>query len=75
MKIFQQNENGYSLLLTFAVIIIFTILGLSLITLTSSGITKNNTREELVQAQDLSDKGIDYAIKDIQAILKKRDYR
>lgn len=71
MKIFQQNENGYSLLLTFAVIIIFTILGLSLITLTSSGITKNNTREELVQAQDLSDKGIDYAIKDIQAILKK----
>lgn len=71
MKIFRQNENGYSLLLTFAVIIIFTILGLSLITLTSSGITKNNTREELVQAQDLSDKGIDYAVKDIQAILKK----
>ncbi|MFJ3387387.1 hypothetical protein [Lysinibacillus sp. NPDC086135] len=71
MKIFRQNENGYSLLITFAVIIIFTILGLSLITLTSSGITKNNTREELVQAQDLSDKGIDYAVKDIQAILKK----
>ncbi|MGE7997407.1 hypothetical protein ACQKOF_01745 [Lysinibacillus sp. NPDC093190] len=71
MKIFRQNENGYSLLVTFAVIIIFTILGLSLITLTSSGITKNNTREELVQAQDLSDKGIDYAVKDIQALLEK----
>lgn len=71
MKILRQNEQGYSLLVTFAVIIIFTVLGLSLITLTSSGITKNNTREEIVQAQDLSDKGIDYAVKDIQALLEK----
>ncbi|MGE7092977.1 DUF7305 domain-containing protein [Lysinibacillus sp. NPDC048646] len=71
MGTFRRNENGYSLLMTFAVIIIFAVLGWSLITLTSSGITKNNTREEIVQAQDLSDKGIDYAVKDIQSFLAK----
>ncbi|WP_409368574.1 hypothetical protein [Lysinibacillus sp. 38-6] len=71
MRTFWKNENGYSLLITFAIIIIFTVLGLSLLTLTTSGITKNNTREEIVQAQDLSDKGIEYAVKDIQAFLAK----
>lgn len=40
MKFLQQNENGYSLLITFAVIIIFTVLGLSLITLTSGVLQK-----------------------------------
>lgn len=71
MKILQQNEKGYSLLMTFAVIVIFTVLGLTLIVLTSSGVAKNNTREEIVQAQDLSDKGIDYAVREIQTFLAK----
>lgn len=65
-----QNEKGYTLILTVAVIVIFTVLGLSLLTLTSSGIKKNEVRQDTVQAQDLSDKGIKYAVNDIQLLLQ-----
>ncbi|WP_146551187.1 hypothetical protein [Rummeliibacillus sp. SL167] len=65
-----QNEKGYTLILTVAVIVIFTVLGLSLLTLTSSGIKKNELRQDTVQAQDLSDKGIKYAVNDIQLYLQ-----
>lgn len=65
-----QNEKGYTLILTVAVIVIFTVLGLSLLTLTSSGIKKNELRQDTVQAQDLSDKGIKYAVNDIQLLLQ-----
>lgn len=70
MKRVLKNDNGYSLLLAIGVVIIFTVLGLSLLTLTSSGIAKNSTREDTIQAQDLSDKGIDYVVKDIQTYLE-----
>lgn len=65
-----ENEKGYTLILTVAVIVIFTVLGLSLLTLTSSGIKKNEIRQDNVQAQDLSDKGIKYAVNDIQLFLQ-----
>lgn len=67
-----QNEKGYTLILTVAVIVIFTVLGLSLLTLTSSGIKKNELRQDTVQAQDLSDKGIKYAVNDIQLYLQNK---
>lgn len=70
MKRVLKNDSGYSLLLAIGVVIIFTVLGLSLLTLTSSGIAKNSTREDTIQAQDLSDKGIDYVVKDIQTYLE-----
>ncbi len=72
MKKYLQNDKGYSLLLAIGVILIFTVLGLSLMTLTSSGVTKNSHREDTILAQDLSDKGIDFAVNDIQNTLEKQ---
>jgi len=59
-------EKGYSLLLSLMVLIIFSILGLSLITLTSSSILKNDIREDRTQAKDISDKGIEFLTLSIQ---------
>ena len=70
-KHITQNENGFSLLLVFAVLVIFTILGLSLITITTNGMAKNQTREDYVQSKDLADKGIEYLSKDIQTELEE----
>ena len=72
MKKYWQNNKGYSLLLAICAILIFSILGLSLLGLTSNGIAKNTNREEIIQAQDLSDKGFDYVVGDIQKTLEKQ---
>lgn len=72
MKKHLQNDKGYSLLLAIGAILIFTVLGLSLITLTTNGIAKNSHREDTILAQDLSDKGIDFAVNDIQNTLEKQ---
>ena len=72
MKKYWQNDKGYSLLLAICAILIFSILGLSLIGLTSNGVAKNTNREEIIQAQDLSDKGFDYVVGDIQKTLEKQ---
>lgn len=70
MKKLIKNEKGYTLILTVGIIVIFTVLGLSLLALTSSGIKKNENRQNTVQAQDLSDKGIKYAVDDLQQYLE-----
>ena len=59
MKVFK-NEKGYTLLFTLAAIIIFTVLGLSLFTLTSSGLSRNEIRQSTSQSHDLAEKGITY---------------
>ncbi|MGM9950424.1 MAG: hypothetical protein ACI33P_09850, partial [Lysinibacillus sp.] len=71
MKKYIQNERGYALLIAIGTILIFTVLGLSLITLTSNGIVKNTHREDTIIAQDLSDKGIAFAVNDIQRTLEQ----
>ena len=63
-------EKGYSLLLSLTVLIIFSILGLSLITLTTNGILKNAIREDRTQAIDITDKGIEFLTQSIQKELE-----
>lgn len=63
-------EKGYSLLLSLTVLIIFSILGLSLITLTTNSIVKNEIREDRTQAMDISDKGIEFLTLSIQKELE-----
>ena len=58
MKILN-SETGYSLLLTLMLVLLFSILGASLMALTINGTKKNETREEVVQSSDLADKGIE----------------
>lgn len=66
MNKYLKNHSGSALLMAVAVLMLFTILGFSLLTLTTNGIKKNETRENIVQSKDLADKGIDFAVNDIQ---------
>lgn len=70
MKTYLQNGKGYALLLTLAVLILFSILGLSLLTLTASGVKKNEMRQYQIQSQDLADKGITFIVKETQKHLE-----
>ena len=65
MKFFSNN-NGYSLLIAVCALLIFSIIGLGLLTVTANGLKKNESRESNVQATDLADKGISYAVSDFQ---------
>lgn len=66
-----NNETGNTLLLALVIIVLFSILGLTLTSLATSGILKNDIRENTVQAQDLSDKGSEFLINDINQFLTK----
>lgn len=54
-----KNQQGYSILLTLGIIIIFAILGTALITLTTNGAAKNEVRQDITRSSDLTQKGID----------------
>ena len=71
MKKLLHNDHGYTLVFTVGIIVIFMVLGLSLMILTSSGIKKNEVRQDTVQSKDLADKGITYAVNDLQSYLEK----
>lgn len=60
-----KNQNGYSLLIAIALVILFSLLGLSLMVLTTNGTTKNELRQDTVRSIDQADKGLDYALLDI----------
>ena len=70
MKHQFRNSKGSALLIAVAVLLIFSILGISLLTLTTNGLAKNETRENIVQATDLADKGVEFAVKEIQKKLE-----
>lgn len=72
MKQHLKKENGSALLLAIAVLLIFTILGLSLMTITTNGVAKNSSRQDVVKATDLADKGIEYMVNDIQKYLEDK---
>ncbi|WP_404427804.1 hypothetical protein LG296_07250 [Ureibacillus chungkukjangi] len=65
-----KSEKGYALLLALTVLIILSILGLSLITITNNSIVKNENRENVVQAKDVSDKGVEFLTASIQKELQ-----
>jgi len=71
LKKLLHNDHGYTLVFTVGIIVIFMVLGLSLMMLTSSGIKKNEVRQDTVQSKDLADKGITYVVNDLQSYLEK----
>ncbi|WP_142827705.1 hypothetical protein [Planococcus soli] len=64
-----KNQHGYALLLTLGLIVIFTILGASLLMLTSNGAAKNEVRQDITRSSDLSQKGIDLVTTQVNAEL------
>ena len=63
---FYTNSNGYTLLIAVCALLIFSVIGLSLVSVTANGLKKNESREFNVLATDLADKGISYAVSDFQ---------
>lgn len=68
---FKKNESGYALLLALTILVIFSILGTSLLMLTMNGIKKNENRQNTNLALDLSEKGNNYLTSELQLTLEK----
>lgn len=66
-----SNENGYSLLVTLLIVLVFAVLGASLMAMTFNGTTRNDIRESVTQAQDQATKGIKRIQEQIQYELVK----
>lgn len=66
-----KNSQGYTLFLTVVIIVLFSVVGLSLITITVNGTAKNNIREDSVQSLNLAEKGQDFIINEINTALSK----
>jgi len=69
MKILM-NEKGYSLILTMLIFLLFTVLSVSVLTVALSGVKRNQTSEDYVQARELANKGIEHITNQIQSDLK-----
>lgn len=67
-----DNEKGYTLLLAILIGTLFSIIAVSLITITTTGINKNNLREDYQQATTLSEKGLTHIISQINTNLKNK---
>lgn len=61
----MNNERGYALFLAVLIIAIFSILAVSLITIVVSGAYKTEIREDVTQASELSDKGLQHIVRQI----------
>ncbi|WP_270179467.1 hypothetical protein [Alkalihalobacillus sp. CinArs1] len=66
-----SEERGSSLVLVLLVTLIFTVLGLSLLSATVSGTKRTELREDDVQATFVAEKGVDELVQSIQADLRK----
>ncbi|AXH99326.1 hypothetical protein DV702_05965 [Sporosarcina sp. PTS2304] len=64
-----RNERGYALLLTIMILILFSILGLTMLGLSAEGIKRNEYRADDTQAVAQAEKGMERIIADINAEL------
>ena len=67
---YLKNEKGYALFLTVFIIVLFSILAVSLITIVLSGANKTAVREDITQAKELSDKGLEHIVNQINKELQ-----
>ncbi|MCA0986232.1 hypothetical protein [Guptibacillus algicola] len=65
-----SDERGSSLVLVLLVTLIFTVLGLSLLSATVNGTKRTELREDDVQATFVAEKGVDELVQSIQADLR-----
>lgn len=66
MKRYIESEVGYTLLIVLLVIVLFSVIGSSLMLANISGAKKNVSRESIVQSQDLAVKGQDYLVQKLE---------
>jgi cytoskeletal protein CcmA (bactofilin family) len=67
-----KTQQGYTLVLILGIFVIFMILGFGMMTMTMQGAQKSESRESVTQAKDLSVKGIDYIISNIEKTMQDK---
>lgn len=67
-----KNEKGYTLFLTLLITILFTVLAVVMVNFTMASMSKNKVREQYVQAQELSEKGLEHIVSEIQTQLQEK---
>ena len=74
-----DKQRGYTLFLTVLLFVVFSVIGLTLITLSLSGINRSANSENVTQASELAEKGLTHLIKqidhDLQKELKKYEHQ
>ena len=65
-----SRQQGYTLFLTVLVVVIFSILAMTLLTVTLSGAKKSEVREDVTQAGELAEKGVNHLLQEIQLELQ-----
>lgn len=66
-----KSEKGYSLFLTVLIVVLFSILAVSLLAIVMSGTSKNMIREDFTQANELSEKGFQHIVNQINYELQQ----
>ncbi|MBP3949662.1 hypothetical protein [Bacillus suaedae] len=65
------NERGYSLLLTLVITLIFGLLATLLLSMTMGGFLRTEIREDVVQVEEVTEKGLDHLSQEIQTKLEE----
>lgn len=65
------EQRGYTLFLTVLIIVIFSILSVTLITVTLTGAKRSEVREDVTQAGELAEKGLKHLMQQIEHELQK----
>lgn len=67
-----DNERGYALFLAVLIIVLFGVLTISLLTIVLSGTNKTAIREDITQASELSEKGLQHIVSQINNELQTK---
>lgn len=65
------EQRGYTLFLTVLMIVVFSIVSVTLITVTLSGANRSEVREDITQAGELAEKGLKHLMQQIEHDLQK----
>jgi len=71
MKPKLNNERGYTLLLVLLLAVLLGAFATMLMFMTTNGMKKDDVREDVTQATELTEKGLDRVVEEIQFDLKK----
>src|SRR5690625_2663730 len=66
-----HNEKGYTLFLVVLMIVVFSVISMSLITVTISGAKRSEVRENVTQAGELAEKGLKHLMNQIDFELQQ----
>ncbi|NME06159.1 hypothetical protein [Psychrobacillus sp. BL-248-WT-3] len=73
-----KNQAGNTLIISVILLVLFSVIGLSIMTLTMNGISKNEVRENNIRAAAYAEKGIDRITQQInlelETVLKNTNY-